>query len=257
MTAFRSDIPAIYHPDDLREGEILTLTEEEARHLRALRLHPGDDLQVLNGRGVRAMARIELIDRRTSKIRITTIDFAGANAGPYIVASLGILSDKSRFEWFVEKAVELGASEIIPLLSERAEGRFNRDRAERIAVAALKQSQRLTLPVIREPLTLPRLLDEIARFDRAFICHESAAVTDSLAGFLRDSPRPGSLLVMVGPEGGFSEREVELARDASATVASLGEARLRAETAALVALTLATSLLAPATETIESVPNEP
>jgi 16S rRNA (uracil1498-N3)-methyltransferase len=238
MPRFRSDIAALYLPMELSVGRIVELPDEEAQHARALRLREGDPLVLLDGRGARAEGVVERIDRRGVGVRIRHRVLDEADGRPYIALGIGLLSDRARLEWIIEKGVELGVREIIPLTTERAEGRFNLDRAMRIAIAALKQSQSSFLPVISDPLPLAAIYDRLPGFGRTFLCHESAPSESSLARFLISSPAAGPTLLLIGPEGGFSDAEVREAADASARVVSLGEARLRAETAALVALTL-------------------
>jgi len=242
MHAFHSDIAALYVPLPLPEGEVMELPEEEARHVRALRLREGEPVLLLDGHGARVHAMIERMERRGVLVRIGATVLDGEEGRPYIVLAIGLLADKSRFEWLVEKGVELGAREIVPLETLRSEGRFNEGRAHRVAVAALKQSQRSYLPVISRPVTFAAMLERIGPDDQAFICHESAPVEDSMGRFLLSSPRPGAVVILIGPEGGFSPEEVESARRVSARVVSLGETRLRAETAALTALVLAGTL---------------
>jgi 16S rRNA (uracil1498-N3)-methyltransferase len=242
MRRFDSNIPALFHRGKLSAGERVRLDAEEARHLRALRLHPGDPVILLDGEGSAAGCTVLEAERGDARLLVGSISFDEGDRAPYIVLALGILSDKSRFEWAIEKAVELGTAEIVPLKSERSEGRFNRDRAERIAIAALKQSQRRYLPVLREPVTLERLLEEIGGYQIAVICHESAPPSDTLRSISSEFPSAGRILIMIGPEGGFSSSEVDSARAATARVISLGPARLRAETAAIVAVTLVSAV---------------
>jgi 16S rRNA (uracil1498-N3)-methyltransferase len=166
----------------------------------------------------------------------------GEEGRPYIVLGIGQLADKSRFEWLVEKGVELGVREIVPLVTARSEGRHQGERAGRIAIAALKQSQRSFLPDIAAPVSLAAMLERLPGFDQAFICHESAPIGDAMGRFLLSSPLYGRIAILIGPEGGFTPEEAEAARGASAQVVSLGSSRLRAETAALAALVLAGSL---------------
>jgi 16S rRNA (uracil1498-N3)-methyltransferase len=244
MSRFQSDIAALYLPAELSADRSVELPEEEARHVRALRLRVGDPLVLLDGRGGRTDALIERIDRRGVGIRIRQRVLDEADGRPYIALGIGLLSDKARLEWVIEKGVELGVREIIPLSTERSEGRFNLDRAMRIAIAALKQSQSSFLPAIADPAPLTGIYDRMPGFGRTFICHESAPGESSLARFLISSPAVGPTLLLIGPEGGFSDAEVRGAIDASAHVVSLGDARLRAETAALVALTLVAQLSA-------------
>jgi len=238
MNRFQSDRSALYVPEELSADQHIRLPEEEARHVRALRLRVGDPVLLLDGRGGRIDATIERIERHDVYAHIRRRVLDEADGRPYIALGIGLLSDKSRLEWVIEKGVELGVREIIPLQTERSEGRLTIERAMRIAIAALKQSQNSLLPAITEPVPLRRVHDRFPEFGRTFICHESAPADSSLARFLLSSPRSERTLLLVGPEGGFSEQEVEGARERSALVVSLGPARLRAETAALVGLTL-------------------
>ena len=229
-------------PAELSADRLVELPEEEARHVRALRLHPGDPVLLLDGRGGRGDGVIERIDRRGVGVRIRQRVLDEADGRPYIALGIGLLSDKARLEWIIEKGVELGVREIIPLSTERSEGRLNLDRAMRIAIAALKQSQSSFLPVIADPVPLMGMYDRLSGYDRTFICHESAPEESSLARFLISSPPSRSTLLLIGPEGGFSDAEVRGAVAASASVVSLGGTRLRAETASLVALALVAQL---------------
>lgn len=236
MKRFDSNIPALYHEGKLLAGQSVRLEADEAQHLRALRLRPGDPVLLLDGRGGRGQAIVMEAERGQARLMIEGMAFDEGERAPYIVLALGMLSDRGRFEWMIEKGVELGAAEIIPLTSERSEGHFNAGRARRIAIAALKQSQRLYLPTLHEPLPFRSLLDRLGRYDLPLVCHESAPPEDSLASLLRRSVAGESILLMIGPEGGFSDAEVDSAREANARVVSLGPARLRAETAAIAAL---------------------
>ncbi len=242
MQTFHSERAALYLPEAPGEGAIVELSEEEGRHLKALRLHQGDAVLLLDGQGRRTYATVERIDRRGALLRagITVLD--GGEGRPYIVLAIGLLADKARFEWLVEKGVELGVREIVPMVTARSEGRLHADRVGRVAVAALKQSQRSFLPTIADPVPMAAMLGRLSGFDRSFICHESAPVSDALGRFLLSFPDSGRIAILVGPEGGFTTEEVELAQGASARVVSLGESRLRAETAALTAIVLAASL---------------
>ncbi|MBS1912022.1 MAG: 16S rRNA (uracil(1498)-N(3))-methyltransferase [Bacteroidetes bacterium] len=242
MPGFQPDIPALFLPKRYGRDEIVTLDSDEERHARALRLRAGDPLLLLDGNGSRTDAVVERIDRRSVAVRIGESVLDGAEGRTYIVLGIGILSDRARFEWLVEKAVELGVREIQPLVTARSEGRIQTERTRRIAIAALKQSQRSFLPAILEPLPFAQMVGSLSRFGHSYICHETASPSDSLVRFLCDSAVPPSLAILIGPEGGFSSEEACNAQQAGAIVASLGEARLRAETAALVALSLAASL---------------
>lgn len=234
---FHSDLPALYVSDGFESGASVLLSQEEALHARALRLRQGSGVVLLDGRGQRAIGEIERLEKRETVVRCGAVSFDGAETGPYIALSFGLLADKARIEWCVEKGVELGVRHFLPLECERSEGHLHRSRLERVAIAALKQSQRSWLPVIEEPTSVAALVSRFGDYGRTFVCHESAPLERSLARLLV-AEAPGRALVAIGPEGGFSQREVELLAEKGGTVVSLGDARLRAETAALVAVAL-------------------
>jgi 16S rRNA (uracil1498-N3)-methyltransferase len=234
---FHSDLPALFVPEGFTAESPLTLPTDEAQHVRALRLREGAGVLLLDGRGGRARATIERFDRRGTIVRTGPVSFDGAETGPYIALSYGLLADKSRIEWCIEKGVELGVRQFLPLETERSEGHLHRSRLERVAIAALKQSQRSWLATIEEPAGVSALAARAGEFDRVYLCHESAPLESALASRLV-ADRPQRTLVAIGPEGGFSEREVEELAAAGAVVVSLGDARLRAETAAIVAVAL-------------------
>jgi 16S rRNA (uracil1498-N3)-methyltransferase len=242
MGAFRSDVPALYHSGEFNTGERVRISDDEARHLRALRLRVGDEVVLLNGAGSRATGRLETIDKRYAELIVVSVVLDRGEGVPYIALAAGILSDKSRLEWCIEKGVELGVREFIPLLTERSEGHFYAERAHRIAVAALKQSQRSFLPTLHIPVSLESLIGRFDSFDRVIFCHEEVASEHSLARFLTMSPAVTRTLILIGPEGGFSDAELRMVCDMGAIAVSLGDARLRGETAAIVALVLVSTL---------------
>jgi len=164
-----------------------------------------------------------------------------AGEPPYeLTVGLGLLKKRSRFETVLEKAVELGAARLVPLRTRYTEAAsLRRERSERILRAALKQSGRSRLPRLDAPVPLEDLVEEVRNggsFDRSFLAHRRRAAADpSLASALSGTDRAPRLLVLIGPEGGFSEEEVARAEAAGATVVALGPRRLRTETAALTA----------------------
>ena len=234
---FQSELPALYVPEGFAPETALELPSDELQHLRALRLRPGDRMLLLDGRGHRTTALLEAVDKRSAVARTGPVIFDGVGAGPYIALSFGLLADKSRLEWCIEKCVELGVRHFIPLETERSEGRMQRSRLERVAIAALKQSQRAWLPEIDEPSRVGALAAHRRDVDRFYICHESAPLDAALVSMLHGD-EPGRVLIAVGPEGGFSDREVQEMVAMNGALVSLGDARLRAETAAIAAVTL-------------------
>lgn len=239
-----SDIPAFFAEAPLpRGGETAILDEGERRHARALRLRPGDRAMLLDGAGGRAFGRIGEDPEGRTIVRVEESLLEEPDAGVYIGLAIGLLDDRSRCEFLWEKSVELGVGAVYPFASERAEGRFRRERLERIGPAALKQSQRAWLPRLHDPVDLDRLIAVAAGYDRVLVCHEVHHPDQQLGRRLptllerTDPNRPPRLLVVVGPEGGLRRDEVDrLCNDADAEIVGLGDSRLRAETAAIVAV---------------------
>lgn len=235
--AFFSDIPALFHAKPITLGELIALEPEEAGHIRALRLRVGDPVQLLDGAGRRSRGRIERVEKREITVRVEDTVLEEPEKGVYIGLAVGVLGDKGRMEWLVEKSVELGVAALYPLRSLRTEGFFNVERARRVAVAALKQSQRAWLPQIHGTLAWSELADVAATYDLLLLCHEQGAGRESLADLLRNLSGIKRVLILVGPEGGFSDAEITEAGEVwGARLITLGKTRLRSETAALAAL---------------------
>lgn len=221
-------------PDHFTDG-LVRFPDDEARHaVRALRHGVGDEIEAVDGAGGRYRVRLTKADKRGAAGEVVA-EARDVGEPPYgLTVGLGVLKTASRFETFVEKAVELGVTRIVPLVTERTETvRIKRNRLDNILVAALKQSGRSRLPVLGEPQSLEELLEEESGL--RVLCHESAEPESALLRIVRDAPAWESATLLVGPEGGFSEAEVARAEASGWAVASLGPRRLRAETAALTA----------------------
>ena len=223
-----------YAPPDAMHGARVILPEDEARHAaRVLRREVGDEIIVVDGEGGWHRVRLNAVsaDQVAGTIRETR---HAVGEPPYqLTLGVGLLKKRSRFETCVEKAVELGAARIVPLLTRRTEKTSARtDRLRRVARAAMKQSQRSRCPTITEPQKLAPLLQEAEAAHR-IIAHADASVLPRRA--LSDEAT--NVLALVGPEGGFTDDELQAARAAGCTPVSLGTRRLRTETAALVMAT--------------------
>lgn len=218
-------------PSHIDNGRVV-LPDDEARHaVRVLRHGPGDELVVVDGAGGWYRVRLTETDKRSAVGEVVAVERDVGEPTYRLRIGLGTLKNASRFETFAEKAVELGVSEIVPLVTDRTERMsLKAQRMENILVAAMKQSGRSRLPVLTDPQPLEEAL--AAPADVRILCHESADPDALLPRVLRPAD---TLSVLVGPEGGFSESEVEQAEAMGWTVASLGPRRLRAETAAMTA----------------------
>lgn len=213
----------------------LTLDEDNSRHIvQVLRMQPGEALQLTDGNGTLLTASVR--DNHKKKCVVTVLSARTLPPREKKVAiAISPVKNASRFEWFLEKATEIGISEIIPLLSEHTERQHTRqDRLQSILVSAMLQSQQSWLPVLHPPTAFARLIEE-TRFDQRLIAHclEAPRPTDTLAA----STAP-TQLILIGPEGDFSSKEVEAAIAKEFVPVSLGPNRLRTETAGIVAATL-------------------
>lgn len=222
-------------PSAIRKNRVL-LPDEEARHARkVLRVQEGDTLQVVDGTGNWYRVRV---DHLAPQQVVGSILDRRENVGEpnaEITVGIGLLKNRRRFETFVEKAVELGVTRVVPLHTVRTEAESVReDRLQNLMTAALKQCRRSRLPALSSPCELERLLDE-REAEKTLLCHPQEGAVPILQA-LDDSGSASSLLILVGPEGGFTSSEVEDVVDAGGVPVSLGPRRLRAETAALAAL---------------------
>lgn len=216
-----------------RNGEVLyELPAGEAGHLRVMRLKTGDRLRLTDGLGNFAEAILEDPGPKKITVRITGITPEEARNFRLIMA-VAPTKNIARFEWFIEKATEFGVDEIIPVWCEHSERtKLRTDRLQNVAVAAVKQSLKATLPVIHEPVSIQQLLRRTEATDNRFI----AWIDEQVTLHLKDSCQPQKdTLVLIGPEGDFSKQEVEQAVKSGFKPVSLGKARLRTETAALAA----------------------
>lgn len=212
--------------------QTLSLPAEEAQHCsRVMRHQVGDSIRIADGRGTLFDARITLVARNVVDVELLEAHRNFASHNYELTMAVAPTKNADRFEWFVEKAVEIGVDRIVPLEGEWSERRrVNLDRLTKIAVAAMKQSHKAALPRI-DDLTPAR--DFIRSYPgRLFMahCHEGRK------SYLYDAlPRGGSVAVMIGPEGDFSPAEVALAGEYGCRAVSLGPCRLRTETAAVFA----------------------
>jgi 16S rRNA (uracil1498-N3)-methyltransferase len=250
-------LPYFYIPDFKGDMDELTLDEDTSKHLiQVLRMHPGEALRLTDGKGSLLTAVILDDHRKRCRVTVTHSTLAPPRTRAVTIA-ISPLKNASRFEWFLEKAVEIGVSRIIPLLCGRTERQSVRmDRLKQIVVSAMLQSQQAWLPDLDEPMEFDRLLSSPGAIPSPalaasqtggprFIAHclEEPRATASLAGARQgQEPAPGGVvpasLTLIGPEGDFTPAEVEMALAAGYLPVSLGPNRLRTETAGIVAATL-------------------
>jgi 16S rRNA (uracil1498-N3)-methyltransferase len=211
------------------------LPEDEAHHaLRVVRIKVGDEIAVVDGEGGWHRVRLDHVDRRSVSGRVVESRREVGEPDYELTIGLGLLKNRTRFETFLEKAVELGVGTIAPLLTERTEReRIKESRARNILIAAMKQSQRSRLVRLDEARALGTVVQS-GGFDQILICHEQESTESGILDALK-ARSTRRVLVLVGPEGGFSDDEVQAVMRMGGVRVSLGPRRLRAETAALAA----------------------
>ena len=224
-----------YAPPDQIRGDRVVLPDDEARHARSvLRAEAGDEIVVVDGEGGWYRVRLDHVARGQVVGHVVDTRREVGEPDVAVTVGLGLLTKRSRFETFVEKAVELGVRRIVPLHTRHTEPDDVRaDRLRRVMVAALKQCRRRRLPDLTAPRSLDALLGATSA-DVRLLCHGDGR--SPIFGALEEAGGGDDVLALVGPEGGFAPDEVTAAAEAGCTPVSLGPRRLRAETAGLVAV---------------------
>lgn len=224
-------------------AEEMRITGGDARHVsKVLRMQPGDMLQIVSDDGITALAKITAID--SESVTVSCLERLAELHEPRVKITLAQgLAKGEKMDFIVQKAVELGATSIVPVAMEHSVVRLDGvkaakkvERWQKIAEAAAKQSKRDIIPRVEAVQSMCELL-AAKRWDTQVIAYECEDRM-SLKAALQTAEQQGiyELLLIIGPEGGISEAELELARSAGAVPVSLGKRILRAETAGLVAM---------------------
>ncbi len=218
-------------------GNAFHLDKNESNHAtRVLRLNPGDEICLLDGFGMGYHAVIDIVgDKVSGTLKREYLEY-GENPCSIILASALIKRD--RFELLLEKATELGVTEIQPMIMERCVKRtLNIERCQKIVISSAKQCRRSRFPLLKEPLDLDTFLTH--RNGKIICGHMNSEKTLSQLNLVSDD----HITVLIGPEGDFTENEMEKLKDVGVLFFNLGERRLRAETAALNTLSVLNELL--------------
>lgn len=222
-----------YTPDIDVHSSHYQLSEEESKHSsRVLRLKPDDEIMLVDGKGSTFIARITDAHPKKTQTLIVSSSFQ-ERAHPYHL-HLAVAPTKNieRFEWFLEKATEIGVDEITPIICDHAERKeVKHERLSKIIVAAMKQSQQSFLPLLNDTIRLVDFFNQPHNSKR-FIAHCDDFEKHSLKSALGAQENS---LILIGPEGDFSSAEIEMALNNGYLPITLGKTRLRTETAALVA----------------------
>lgn len=203
------------------------LSEEEWKHIKALRIRDGERLVLVDGQGGKMIAVFHLENKTPSISMESWHQESANNIGVHLYIPMTQHAD--RIEWMLEKCTEMGLGTLTMITTEYAEpGKYSLERLQRVALAAMKQSQRSFLPKIQVVDSWEALLQALPN-ENLFIAHCYAQDKQPWREVMTEEAH-----VLIGPEGDFSEREVKDILDKGATAISLGDARLRAETAGML-----------------------
>lgn len=229
-------LPFFYKEDFDAGADHVTLDEATSKHIvQVLRMQQGEQIQLTNGKGALFTAEITDDNRKRCTVKIVET-FYIRHSKFNISIAISPVKNNTRFEWFLEKATEIGVSEIIPLICERTEKTALKfERMKSILVSAMLQSQQCWLPVLHEPVKFNKLVQSSDQ-QQKFIAHCTDDAKRNLTDLNNESL--SSKIILIGPEGDFTPGEIELALQNKFNAVSLGETRLRTETAGMVSATL-------------------
>lgn len=226
-------LPRFYSNQLTITNENLSFDEENSKHIvQVLRMKKLDQLEITDGKGRLATATIEDDHKRKVWVRIDDCMFQQGHVRRVTIA-ISLLKNANRFEWFLEKATEIGVTEIIPTICHRTErSHFRYERMQNLLISAMLQSRQVWMPELKEPLKIQEVLSS-AVHQQKLIAHCIESEKKELTNLVDSSVQ--SQIILIGPEGDFTNDEVNLAIAKEFIPVGLGNNRLRAETAGVVA----------------------
>ncbi|MBC7886754.1 MAG: 16S rRNA (uracil(1498)-N(3))-methyltransferase [Ferruginibacter sp.] len=231
-------LPIFYKETISPAATELVLDEETSKHVaQVLRMQNGEQVQLTDGKGNLLIAEIADNNKKNCALKVISAAFQPA-PDKKITIAISLVKNAHRFEWFLEKATEIGVYEIVPLLCSRTEKQhFRIARMNSILISAMLQSQQTWLPELHEPVKFTTFVKNInaGMDEKRFIAH---CVDDDTRIPLYNYRSLDSSIVLIGPEGDFTIDEIELALQHNFVPVALGNSRLRTETAGVVAITL-------------------
>jgi 16S rRNA (uracil1498-N3)-methyltransferase len=222
-----------YTPDITPSHPQYFLNEEESKHaVRVLRLEAGSPVQLIDGKGGLYTAEIKDAHPKRTILQITSVTTEYQKRNHYLHIAIAPTKNLDRLEWFLEKATEIGIDEISLIICQRSERKEAKtERLDKIITSAIKQSLKAYHPVLNEPIAFNKFLTQPFNGQK-FIAHCEDRHKTNLQAELQ---KHGRYLILIGPEGDFSPTEIDAALDNGYKAITLGESRLRTETAALEA----------------------
>lgn len=215
-------------------GDIAIFNEEESMHgIKVLRLYKGAPLTFTDGKGNMYQGEVITDNSRKMEARINSLESSYGHRDYYLHMAVSPLKNRDRYEWFVEKAVEMGIDELTPLLCDHTEKQTVReDRVSRIMISAMKQSVKAYLPQLNEAVAFSQFVSNSGDGLKLIAHCNGRYEREPVTTIMQQAKR---ITIVVGPEGDFSENEIELAGKNGFRAVTLGESRLRTETAGIVA----------------------
>ena len=230
-------IPFFYKKDITHSDTTVVLDEDTSKHVvQVLRMQNGELIRLTDGDGT--IFKCVIADNHRKKCIVTVVEKTNISLPTsQVCLAISPVKNNSRFEWFLEKATEIGVREIVPLICERTEKQqFKWERMNAILISAMLQSQQAWLPVLQEPQKFAVCVSNNV-IPQKLMAHCVAEENKKTIAQLLLHPNEATMM-LIGPEGDFSAAEIELALARNFIPVSLGETRLRTETAGIVAATL-------------------
>jgi len=214
------------------KDEIILSAEESKHATKVLRKKEGDVLNFTDGKGHLYKAEITDADTRKCRLEIVSSEQKEKQHDYHLHLAIAPTKNMDRFEWFLEKSTEIGVDEITPIICSRSERKIVKtERCTRILLSAMKQSLKFHLPKLNETISLNDFIKQ--DFEGAkYIAHCDHGEKKEL----KRVDKTGKTLILIGPEGDFSQKEIDLALQSQFKAVSLGTSRLRTETAGIVAV---------------------
>ncbi len=227
-------LPFFYEQIHTTNAQFL-LSEETSKHcIQVLRMKVGEQLNITNGQGNVFTATIIDANKKNCWVTINQSNFQSPSIRKIVIA-ISLIKNTNRLEWFLEKATEIGVTEIVPLICTRTEKQYFRfDRMNNILIAAMLQSEQAWLPKLHQPINFETYIQQSNISSQKFIAHCIADDKKELKTFLLQN----EIEILIGPEGDFSAHEISTALKNNYQPVSLGNTRLRTETAGIVAATI-------------------
>lgn len=218
-------------------AQTYTLPQEESHHcVKVLRLVEGEEIEVIDGKGKRYSCRIALAHPKHCLVEIIEEKQCAPHWQRQIVIGVAPTKNLDRIEWMTEKLTELGVDRVIPLICGNSERKvLKTERLQKIMVSAMKQSLKATLPCLDEPTPLARVIEEDFEGQRFIAYCDPMLPREQRLQLAGQISATGNVMVLIGPEGDFTPAEVDMALSHGFVPVTLGESRLRTETAAVMA----------------------